>query len=763
MTHRLLRTALVAALMVVSTGAFAQGLLIPRDEAVTPLALTSHRVDFEIRERGAVTHVTQIFRNHTSTNLEATYYFAVPPGAVTTDFAIWMNGERIAGEVLPRDQARQTYENIVRRMRDPGLLEYIDGELFQASIFPVPANGEQTVEIEYATVVERQGTMLHYRYPIHESASAEIPSFVVSGEVESSHNITTVYAPYHEVETIEERGGRRVRVSMEEVGMGTAEDFELFVGLTGEDLGFSLLTFDDDDGEDGYFMLTLAPSPDLEELEVLPKQVTLVVDTSGSMAGDKIDQAQEMLRYCVENLGRDDMFQIIGFSSGVNPAFDEPVRATRENVDAALAFISTLRARGNTNISGALERALDDPASPERPHAIIFVTDGLPTEGDTDVDDILDIAGRGISDGDRRVFAFGVGYDVNTRLLDGVARRGRGETGYVRPNEDMSDVVGEFVDTIGSPLLTHLEIDFGRVDVDDVYPSPLPDLYREREITIFGRYEASSSDQVVVRGQAAGGRDWTMEYGATFMADTDANTNFVANLWAHRRVDALLTEIEDRGESQRRIDEIVELATAWGIVTPYTSYLAMDPNEQLWQPTPEPMWEDDSIADREMPRAGGGRATRRFDMDEEAEAAAEPMWDAPGDMGGFDGLAAGSTGSRSSSRNRGPASRPAPTVPVAQAETGRDAVERSIQRNEERSSLTLTETDARRAAGRNFERLGGVWVQTDIGGRSVDERVGYMSEEYFALLRDHPELRDVLALGERVRFELGGRIYEIVP
>ena len=148
---------------------------------------------------------------------------------------------------------------------------------------------------------------------------------------------------------------------------------------------------------------------------------------------------------------------------------------------------------------------------------------------------------------------------------------------------------------------------------------------------------------------------------------------------------------------------------------------------------------------------------------EPAEAAAEPMWDAPGDMGGFDGLAAGSTGSRSSSRNRGPASRPAPTVPVAQAETGRDAVERSIQRNEERSSLTLTETDARRAAGRNFERLGGVWVQTDIGGRSVDERVGYMSEEYFALLRDHPELRDVLALGERVRFELGGRIYEIVP
>ena len=186
-------------------------------------------------------------------------------------------------------------------------------------------------------------------------------------------------------------------------------------------------------------------------------------------------------------------------------------------------------------LSHGLARALQDPATAERPHTILFVTDGLPTAGETRVDQILQATRRGISDGDRRVFAFGVGYDVNTSLLDGIAQRGRGESGYVRPGEDISDIIGTFYDGIGAPLLTQLAIDFGDARVSDVYPNPLPDLYRGRSITVFGRIDANQSGAVVVRGRAAR-ETVTIEHGADFSAPEGVDTSFVASLWASRRV-----------------------------------------------------------------------------------------------------------------------------------------------------------------------------------------------------------------------------------
>jgi Ca-activated chloride channel family protein len=764
----------VLASMCLSQLAFAQGMLIPNDESLPPLALKEHRVEFEVTDNGAVTHVTQVFENHTHQDLEAVYYFAVPPGSVTTDFALWMNGERIAGEVLERNQARQTYEAIVRRMRDPGLLEYIDGELFQASIFPVPARGRQTVEIEFANVLERDGELLHYRYPLHDSASSEIPTFLVSGTVRSRNPIASLYSPYHEIEEqISSRDGYSATISMEESHAGVDHDFELFIGQTGEDVGFSLLSYDGDDGEEGYFMLTIAPSPELQDLEVLPKQVTLVVDTSGSMAGEKMEQALEMLRYVVNNLDPDDSFQIIGFSSAVRSVFDEPMRASRENKREALEFIDTLRARGNTNISEALERALQDPSASGRPHSIIFVTDGLPTVGATDVSAIIQRASDGVSDGDRRIFSFGVGYDVNTRLLDGIARRGRGEAGYVRPNEDMSDIVGDFADSIGAPLLTQLELDFGGVRVAELYPNPLPDLYRDREVTVFGRFRATHSNSVVVSGQASGER-WVQEYGASFTDVLGSDTEFVANLWARRRIDELLTQIEEGGESRRKVDEIVELGTEWGIVTPYTSYLAVDPSEalavnQLGGP-PRP---------RQFPSAQTG-VRGGVEPDDVADFVDADGWGrAPNIAAGASsssatrlGAGAGRPSSRELAMEEAPTSdggwersrRSAPAVPMATTETGRDAVEASIARTENRNSLTVTAPgSSRRASGRSFGSAGGVWIEAGLSGRSADERIRYGSDEYFELLSEDSDLRDVLALGERVRFLHRGRVIEIIP
>lgn len=738
----LLCVSLLAVLL--SPAANAQGLLIPTDERLTPLALASHHVAVEIQDHGAVTHVTQEFENRTGQMLEATYYFAIPPGSVTTDFALWMNGERISGEVLPRDQARATYEGIVRRMRDPGLLEYVDGELFQARIFPVPANGRQRVEITFATTLSQQGDTLHYRYPLHASAG-EIGSFVVEGTVESRHPIASLYAPYHAIDD-ETVGDRSRRFSMEHRRVDPDQDFELFIGLAGDDVGFSMLTWDDGSREDGYFMLTLAPSPELEQLDVLPKQVTFVVDTSGSMSGEKIEQAREMLRYSVRNLGPDDTFQLIGFSGSVRALFDAPMPATRRHIDDALRFIDGLRAQGNTNISDALARALRDPASPDRPHTILFVTDGLPTAGETGTDQILQATRRGISDGDRRVFAFGVGYDVNTNLLDGIAQRGRGESGYVRPGEDMSDIIGGFYDRIGAPLLTQLALDFGDARVRDLYPNPLPDLYRGRSVTVFGRLDANQSGEVRVTGRAAR-EQITMTYGADFSAPEGVDTSFVASLWASRRVQSLLDAIAEQGETASRREEVVALATRWGIVTPYTSYLAVEPGEALAnQATVRP------------------RTTTGQDWDGELDdaAEAEPMRRDAFGMGGV-GRGGGSTGiaTRSASPMAPPAAAAAPSADF-RGSTGAQAVEGAIARNERRQRTVIEEQQAtRQVAGRTFVRQGELWVEQGLEQRRADQVVDAMSDAYFALLRDNPDLREILALGDQVRFRFAGEIWEI--
>jgi Ca-activated chloride channel family protein len=686
-----------------------------------------------------------------------------------------MNGERIEGRVLERDQARGIYEGIVRRMQDPGLLEFADHGLFQASIYPIPANGLQTVEIEYASVLEQAGTDALYRYPMHESMGNAIGSLSFNVTIAGRAPVQRVYSPHHRITTENDRSQNGVtRVAHESRGATTSDDFELYITEGGEDVGFSLLTWDADDGEPGYFMMTLSPSDELTNLEVLPKQVTFVVDTSGSMAGIKIDQARQMLHQTVGQLREDDTFNIIGFSTSVRPLFDEPARATRANLEQATRFIDRLSATGNTNISGALSRAFQDPAAADRPHVIIFVTDGLPTEGDTNIERIIAASGEGVAEGDRRVFAFGVGYDVNTRLLDGVSRTGRGRAAYVRPEENMSDVVGEFYAGIGDPLLTRLELDFGPVDVDQVYPRPLPDLYRGGQVTLFGRFEARSSGFVEVRGRA-GRERIEMRFPADFGSGGDTDRSFIGNLWAARRVDGLLADIALNGENNDNVQEIIALGTEWNIVTPYTSYLTVEPSYALpepeaarWEaedPSPDTAWGGNAIGGT----SSTGATTPTVDR------TARPV---------DEELAANNVQTATTSRGQRPTSRSVPAsaprssrdaddmaqqprreAAAAPGGSGRSAVEGAIARSEAAEALVVTDDNRRERQSRNvgtrrFNQTSGVWVEAGLESRSVDEVVEAFSDRYFELLTLAPGMDDVFALG-RVRFEWNGRVYEI--
>jgi uncharacterized protein YegL len=742
--------------------AAAFGLLVPQDDRLPALRLAEQQVVVEIDDRAAVTHVTQVFENNTDQQLEATYYFAVPEGAATTEFALWMNGERIEGRVTGREEARAIYEGIVRRMQDPGLLEYVDQDLFQARIFPIPARGRQTVEIEYASVLQQVGTDLQYVYPLDESMGATIGEFEFEAAIMSPTPIQRVYSPRQDMEF---DGGEQLRHAYwRTTAASTGEDIELYVNRGGDDVGASVLTWDPGDGSDGYFMLTLTPSEELAHLEVLPKQVTFVIDTSGSMAGVKMDQARDSLQQMIGQLRTEDTFNVISFSTGVRSVFDEPQPASRSNLNEALEWVSDLEAQGNTNISGALERAIEDPASEDRPHVILFLTDGVPTEGNTNIDTIIRSASSGVNGHDRRIFSFGLGYDVNTRLLDGMARAGRGESGYVRPDEEIGDIVGTFYASIGDPLLTALELEFAGVEVQQVHPSPMPDLYRDGQVTVFGRFEGGREATVRVVGRA-GRERIELRHALDFTTGARGDRDFIGNLWATRRIDTLLGQIQQNGENADNVQEIMALATRWNIVTPYTSYLTTEPGYDASAPgMPDP-----SAQLRPMPR--GRPAFADEEMEGELMRATGsnvvPTTPSPAQSGSAGGgRAAGAAWDNSSpgGASRAPVAAAAPRR-EARAEVGQAAVEDSIAWNERARSQTVTDSpvNVRSVAGRSFSIQQGVWTEAGTESLSVDVALTPFSDAYFRLLSENPELANIFALGTIVRFQLNGRVYEVRP
>jgi len=733
-----------------TSSASAQGILLPNGEGAAPLRQTRQRVHLQVTDDLTVAHVTHEFQNETDTALEAIYYFTLPKGATTTDFAMWMDGKRIKGEVLPRERARAVYDSIVSRLRDPALLETSDGDLFTASIYPIPPRGTQRIEVEFALPNLRKNGLLQLHYPISRSEVGAAERLFFEADIDSRHEITSIQAPYDE--PTRRIDGRQAEVKIER-NKAQRDDIALLVATSGDDLGLSLVTFDPDgnEGDEGYFMATLSASSELLREGALDRQMTIVIDRSGSMSGGKMEQAKVMLRQTIASLVERDTFNLISFSRDTEPLFATPRAATRENRDEALRFVDQLVADGDTNIEAALRVALEQPTRSGRPHAIVFVTDGLPTRGERDIDALLQLAkGSRTERDDRpvtssRIFSFGVGYDVNTRLLDGIARNGDGESGYVRPSEDISDVVGGFVAGLASPLVTGLQLDFGD-QVTDLHPRILPDLYPGRPITVFGRFSSPMSQEVTLRGQARSGSVRT-SFGAEFGSSTDsANAAFVGNLWAARQVADLLDTIRIDGATPERVRTVTEVATRWGIVTPYTSFLV----------TPEGQGEEDE----------GGEGDG-----EEEEPDFEPM---------RHHIRGGVRSERSMEAVRDESYKPSPRAAVRReaapkasrraeqaaaapaAEVGRQAVEDSLARNRSRSSLRAeSSTSSRFASGRSFSRHGEVWVEAGLGNRSPDRRIVAWSHAYFELLRSHPELREALALGEQVRLRLGNEVIEV--
>ncbi len=703
--------------------ASAIGILAPDEPGLQPLHLASQQIHVQIADQAVKTKVEQVFHNDLDRQLEGHYLFPVPKGAQVTDFVLYINGKPQHAEVLERDKARQIYEDIVSRMKDPGLLEYIDQNLFRVRIFPISPRGDMKVEIEYAQMLKLDHGAAEYIFPMGgKSSQVQSAQTDFGFEIHSTIPIKTVYSPTHDLKT-STKEDKKVVGKLEVAPESADRDITLIYTVSEKEIGLSVVPYRPNPSEPGYFAVFISPQIEMKENEIQPKAVTFVIDTSGSMAGEKMDQAKKALIYCLNSLRAQDSFNIIRFSSDVEGFQSDLKPASPDAIKAAVDWVNNLQAKGGTDIDAALQKALKAAAPKGSTHTIVFLTDGMPTVGETIPDNILrNLEQR--NSASLRVFSFGLGFDVNAKLIDEIAEQTRATSQYVRPNEDIEVAVSSFFDKVSSPVLTNLDLKINGVRVKDLFPRQLPDLFLGSQLIVFGRYEEPTSSTVVLNGDLAGKKQ-TFEYAANFPKEA-RDYAFIEPLWAHRKVGYLLEEIRKNGEQKEVVDEVIQLAKKYSIATPYTSLLVT---------------EDEPVA------AMGGAAQN---------LQRHPMMRAPapgGNLGAARSMALPEMAADKLSASGGNA----PARARMSESVGQQAVETSIQMQDYKQKATVgsdQQAASKRAANRTFVRQGEVWSDQSIEKRDVVLEIKSFSAAYFELLRLRPDLKEALALGDQVEVRL---------
>ncbi|MDB6112912.1 MAG: vault protein inter-alpha-trypsin protein, partial [Pedosphaera sp.] len=394
-----------------------------------PLEVNYQKIQARITDQVAITSVDEEFYNPNPRRLEGTFIFPIPKGAQLDKFTMEIDGKQAQAELLPAEKARGIYEDIVRRLKDPALLEYEGRDVLKVRIFPIEPNSKKRITLSYTQVLKSDSGLISYVLPLSggKYSAKPIKTVSVKVDVETKRPLKSIYSPSHSVE-VHRDGPNKATAGYEASDVQPDADFQIYFSPEKDEIGVNLMTYKPA-GEDGFFMLLAAPGIDVKQ-KVVAKDVVFVLDTSGSMAGNKLAQAKKALEFCVENLNADDRFELIRFSTEVEPLFNYLVPASTENRAKATGFIKDLKPIGGTAIDSALREALKlDSGEEGRPVAVIFLTDGMPTIGTTDENQIIaGVKERG--KGNRRIFCFGMGTDVNTHLLDKIAEETRAFSTY---------------------------------------------------------------------------------------------------------------------------------------------------------------------------------------------------------------------------------------------------------------------------------------------------------------------------------------------
>jgi Ca-activated chloride channel family protein len=564
---------------------------VPPPRPAPPQTYQIKELTFEanLNDQLAKVQVTQTFANTGSVAIEASFVFPLPYDGAVDRLTFMVDGKEYEAKLLDATEARRIYEGYIRRNQDPALLEWIGTGMFKTSVFPIPPGAQRTVTLRYTQVCRKVGGLTEFLFPMSTArySAKPVEKLECRVNIQSQVPLKNIYSPTHAID-IKRTGDQQALVSFQTSQEIPASDFRLMYDVGSDALAARVLSYRPAGGDEGYLLLLVSPEIKKVPDQILKKNVVIAMDRSGSMSGKKIEQAKGALRFVLNNLREGDLFNIVAYDTEVESFRPEMQRYDEESRKAALGFVEGMYAGGSTNIDGAMKTALHHLTDASRPNYLLFLTDGLPTVGVTAEAQIA-VNAQEHNKVRARIFTFGVGYDVNSRLLDKLARNGFGQSEYVRPNEDIESHVSRLYNRIGAPALTNVsfkfDVDGANVEqgeaVNRVYPKQAYDLFAGDQLVLAGRYRKSGAAKVTVAGTVEG-QPQAFSFPAQLVESSpDESLAFIAKIWAMRRVGEIIDQIDLHGKNSELIDELVALSKRHGIITPYTSFLADDRPEML--------------------------------------------------------------------------------------------------------------------------------------------------------------------------------------
>jgi Ca-activated chloride channel family protein len=573
-----------------------QSRVIAWDDAAA-VRVTGVDVEVTIVEQVATTTMDLSLENPSYRRLEAELIVPVPEGSVIRGLDFQGTAPEPTAQILPKEEAHRIYQSIVARIRDPALMEFVGYNLIRTSVFPVEPAGTQRMRVIYEHILDGDGDRRDYVLPRSESLDYTVP-WNISVRIKSRTPISTVYSPSHEMETVEsERNSIWVRTA--ERARTEPGPFRLSYLLGGDQVNATLMTYPDPGVGGGYFLL-LAGLPAVVDQntadEATKRDVTVVIDRSGSMAGEKLDQALSAALQIVEGLEDEEAFNLIVYNEYVDRFSAGPVIRSGRTLKAAREYLEQVRARGGTNIHDALLEALRSEPGEGMLSIVLFLTDGLPTVGKTSEVAIRRMA-TDANTHQKRIFTFGVGFDVNVPLLDRIASENRGTSTYVLPHEDVELKIAQVFRRLVGPVLTNPKLEV--VDSDgrpapgrtrDVIPAMIPDLFDGDQLVVLGQYMGDDPLRIRLAGDYLG-KERTFAFAFPLDGATTRNA-FVPRLWASGKIALLIDAIRQLGADagtpyahgvppddprvRELVEAVVELSVEFGILTEYTAFLATE-------------------------------------------------------------------------------------------------------------------------------------------------------------------------------------------
>ena len=546
------------------------------DDGRQHLELTSVDVAVQIDERIARTRTDQIFTNHADWEVEGIYEFTLPDGAIITDLVLWIGDKRMQGLILEKEEARQVYDDIVRQRIDPALLEQVTPNQFRLSIFPFPAKGSRRVEFEYMQLLESRSGTMEYSFPLAPETDQplQMELFVLRAQIRSQHAFAATTSGLPRLTEVDRPDQRTADIFFGDEKVKPREDFTLTIRQTDDRPKPTVLSFAPRANDDlGYYALWLPPLPELTQGTPLPRSLTFVIDISSSMQQGKLQAVKGALAAAIDALDAADLFNIVVFTHRADSFAAAPVPADEANKKAATAFINQQDALGVSNFEAGLGRAMQQAFPSNRVNHVIFLTDGLPTLGELELEPLSELIGQW-SAGRARLFTIGVGRDVDRGFLLGLASGHRGEAYFLSEEGDIEAALQDLFESFTFPVLLLDELSFDQVEIHDVHPRGVEALAAGRELFQVGRYRDGGTFTLSLTGHV-GDESVSLDFPLEF-TQTDVADSLIPRLWAYQKVQALEEQIARFGEQQELLDAILALGLDYRLVTRRTSLFAPD-------------------------------------------------------------------------------------------------------------------------------------------------------------------------------------------